>query len=142
MRVTGHHCDDLLSRAPHGYQAKEETFMTIRPQYLQARAARSARRTCPWFAVQMMFVALISAPLAAPQAHGPLPSGESRELSIEQLKQLYLSCNREALDRHLGKAEIMRCSMVYEELKRRAFDGDFDRLLAWSRSQPLQSAER
>jgi hypothetical protein len=142
MRVTGRHCDDLLSRQPHGYQAKKETFMTIRPQYVHARAARSASWSCPGFAVRMMFVALISAPLAATQAHGPLPSGESRELSIEQLKQLYLSCNREALDRHLGKAEIMRCSMVYEELKHRAFDGDFDRLLAWSRSQPLQNSER
>jgi hypothetical protein len=31
---------------------------------------------------------------------------------------------------------VAACSVVYEELKRRAFDGDFDRFLAWSRAQP------
>jgi hypothetical protein len=35
----------------------------------------------------------------------------------------------------LGGAEVKACSVFYEELKKRAFDGDFDKLLAWSRAQ-------
>jgi hypothetical protein len=30
----------------------------------------------------------------------------------------------------------MKCSVVYEELKQRAFGGDFHKLLAWSKAQP------
>lgn len=62
--------------------------------------------------------------------------------TIDELKIAYLGCSRSALDGGLSKPGIMGCSVVYEELKRRAFDGDFERLLAWSRAQdPMQKAE-
>ena len=63
--------------------------------------------------------------------------------SIEDLKRLYLECDRVSVARLLTQGEAMLCSTVYEALKRHAFDGDFDRLLAWSRANgPRGSAER
>jgi len=62
------------------------------------------------------------------------PAAYGEPLSIERLKTVYLACNEASERGELGLGEIMHCSVVYEELKRRAFDGDFERLLAWSRS--------
>jgi hypothetical protein len=61
-------------------------------------------------------------------------------VTIEELKTIYLSCDREAMRARLTNAMIMQCSVVYEELKWRAFDGDFEKLLAWSRSQAAVSS--
>lgn len=61
-----------------------------------------------------------------------------RELNaapIDELKRLYLRCNDAALGGRLQSPDIMHCSVVYEHLKRRAFNGDFDKLLAWSSSR-------
>lgn len=58
--------------------------------------------------------------------------------SIEDLKRLYLECDRASIAQRLTQGEVMFCSIVYEALKRHAFDGDFDRLLAWSRANPSQ----
>jgi len=63
--------------------------------------------------------------------------------SIEDLKRLYLECDRVSIAQRLTPGEVMMCSTVYEALKRHAFEGDFDRLLAWSRANASQgSAER
>jgi hypothetical protein len=70
--------------------------------------------------------------LAVPLAQAQPP----KDLPVDELKRVYLSCSDAALDRRLGNGGIQYCSMIYEELKRRAFDGDFERLLAWSRAQP------
>ena len=53
---------------------------------------------------------------------------------IEDLKRHYLECDRASLAQGLSRADVMLCSTVYEALKRHAFDGDFDKLLAWSRA--------
>lgn len=76
--------------------------------------------------------------LAAPLAHGQLP----RDLPVDELKRAYLSCSDAALGGRLGNGAIQQCSEVYEELKRRAFDGDFERLLAWSRALPAGKRTR
>jgi hypothetical protein len=55
----------------------------------------------------------------------------------DELKRVYLSCSCQAIHQTLGREGVMACSVVYEELKETVFDGDFDRLLEWSRSQPL-----
>jgi hypothetical protein len=55
--------------------------------------------------------------------------------SIAALKQIYLDCERIATRGGLDTAWIMGCSVVYEELKQRAFDGDFKRLKAWADTQ-------
>lgn len=61
---------------------------------------------------------------------------EFDHLSIAQLKSAYLDCERASVRGHLTRVGIMQCSIVYETLKERAFEGDFERLLAWSRAQP------
>ena len=60
-------------------------------------------------------------------------------LTIDQLKTLYLVCNSAANDGRLRRGEIELRSIVYEDLKLRAFGGDFEKLLAWSRTQPVAS---
>lgn len=63
--------------------------------------------------------------------------------SIEDLKRLYLECDRVSIAQRLTQGDVMMCSTVYEALKHHAFDGDFDRLLAWSRANASRgSAER
>lgn len=54
------------------------------------------------------------------------------QMPIETLKSAYLECERAALDGRLAVGEIMLCSVIYEEVKRRAFGGDFARLKAWA----------
>jgi hypothetical protein len=51
---------------------------------------------------------------------------------IAGLKLIYLDCERMAANGDLDTSEIMKCSMIYEELKRRAFDGSFRLLKAWA----------
>jgi hypothetical protein len=50
---------------------------------------------------------------------------------------MYLACDHAAMQGRLDSGAIAQCSVLYEELKRRAFDGDFDKLLAWSRNQAI-----
>ena len=56
-------------------------------------------------------------------------------LSVTELKRGYLACHRASMRRALAAGESMQCSMVYEELKQRAFGGDFERVLAWTHTQ-------
>ncbi|SEL60655.1 hypothetical protein SAMN05443999_106207 [Roseovarius azorensis] len=53
-------------------------------------------------------------------------------LSVDDLKQTYLDCERRALAGRIATDEIMPCSVVYEELKRRGFDGNWVKLWHWS----------
>ena len=59
-------------------------------------------------------------------------------LAVEELKRAYLWCNSAAAMGRLRTVDIAQCSVLYEDLKNRAFQGDFERLLAWSRAQQLQ----
>ena len=63
-------------------------------------------------------------------------------LTVDKLKLMYLECDRRARQTMLGSAEAAHCSMAYEELKQRGFDGDFGRLLAWWRAQQRADARR
>ncbi|TIM79229.1 MAG: hypothetical protein E5Y58_01595 [Mesorhizobium sp.] len=56
-------------------------------------------------------------------------------MPIRLLKDLYLDCEREAAAGALGTDDIMQCSIAYEELKRRAFDGNFARIRVWAETQ-------
>lgn len=53
--------------------------------------------------------------------------------SIDELKRSYVDCERRALLERIPSDEIMQCSVVYEDLKRRAFDGNWIKLWQWSR---------
>jgi hypothetical protein len=96
-------------------------------------------------AVMLLALALLSAPAAVRAEPDPQPEREPEHeperMTAEALMQTYLACDRASMAGRLGLGEIWRCSVVYETLKRRVFGGDFERLRAWSRSQPpLRSA--
>jgi hypothetical protein len=84
-------------------------------------------------AVVIGLVALMLVALAAPRARGQSSDGELKDVPIDELKSVYLSCNGTVMGGQSNSAEIALCSVVYEELKQRAFSGDFEKLLAWSR---------
>ena len=73
--------------------------------------------------------------LFAVAAFGKSEATDRKPLTVAELKTIYLDCDRRATHESLGSAEVAACSVVYEELKKRAFDGDFAKLLAWSRTQ-------
>lgn len=66
------------------------------------------------------------------------PIAEARPMMLPQttadvLKREYLKCDRAAAEGRLDMLSAVRCSLLYEELRDRVFDGDFDALLAWWR---------
>ncbi len=71
-----------------------------------------------------------------------VPADAEIMLSIDALKRTYLDCERRALVQRIPADEIMQCSVVYEDLKRRAFDDNWIKLWQWSRQAlgPSQDA--
>lgn len=65
------------------------------------------------------------------------PVAKARPMMLPQtadvLKREYLKCDRAAAEGRLDMPSAVRCSLLYEELRDRVFDGDFDALLAWWR---------
>lgn len=74
----------------------------------------------------------MAAPLVGADSRRTLPENGT----IDDLKVSYLSCDRAANTGRLATSEIMHCSVIYEELKRRAFGNDAEKLNLWVRSQP------
>ena len=56
------------------------------------------------------------------------------QLSDSDLKSFYLDCSRTGR-RSLGMGGVAVCSVGYELLLQRTFEGDFYALLAWSKQQ-------
>jgi hypothetical protein len=75
--------------------------------------------------------------IATFNAHGQTTSTAHIVPPADALKRVFLNCNCEALLRALDGEQAMACSVIYERLKETVFDGDFDRLLEWSRSRPV-----
>ena len=61
-------------------------------------------------------------------------------LPLEHLKLAYLGCDRAATGGTLDVPSFQRCVFVGDELLRRGFDGDFDRLIAWWRVEKVRFA--
>lgn len=53
-------------------------------------------------------------------------------ITVEDLKEVYLLCERTALAGAMSADDAMACSVVYEDLKRLGFHGDAARLREWS----------
>lgn len=81
--------------------------------------------------------ALVLAASAAPLAQSRSAGDALDSVSVEDLKEIYLSCSGAAVNGQLDNAGVMQCSIVYELLKQRAFGGDFLRMLAWSQAHPI-----
>ena len=97
-----------------------------------------ARRT---FMVAVAAAAISLAGAATVGVNGDFANKELTNVPIAALKTAYLLCGRSAMKGELNTSEIMQCSVVYEELKLRAFDGDFEKLRAWSKAQSDQMAD-
>lgn len=78
-------------------------------------------------------------------ARAESPTDSARRLldamSADDVKALYLECSGDATQRRLGSGEVVFCSIVYDVLLKRHFDGSFDALLAWSK-QTADAAHR
>lgn len=55
------------------------------------------------------------------------------QLPVGCLNVLFLRCSRDAGERFLDLGDAAVCSIGYEALLRRGFDGNFEALLAWWR---------
>ena len=55
-------------------------------------------------------------------------------LPLDQLKAVYLACDRRANAERLDPLDAQQCSVLAEALLQRGFAGDFDRLLSWWRT--------
>ena len=91
----------------------------------------------PSFRALYLWAGVVAAGAALP---APAAGGRLDRLDVDTLKLVYLRCNAEAMQRLLGAGEAALCAVACEELEQRAFDGDFTRLLAWSRQQAAASA--
>jgi hypothetical protein len=89
----------------------------------------------PWIKIAAF---ALSTPLGLVAATGASATSAS---SIDDLKRGYVACEGAALSNRLDKGDVVQCSVIYEELKHRAFGGDFQRLRAWYQSEmPSTSA--
>ena len=59
----------------------------------------------------------------------------AEEPTGESLRQAFLACERQASSALLGFADAAQCSITYEQLLQREFQGDFRKFLAWWQSQ-------
>lgn len=59
------------------------------------------------------------------------PMAREQTPSVEQLMAAYLACDRLMSRQRVEPAFVQRCSAIGEQLLRRGFDGDFERLLSW-----------
>jgi hypothetical protein len=80
-----------------------------------------------------LLIAVASLALGAPVALAHPAAGEVASLPIDELKRIYLACDRAATRQLLDMHTAAHCSMVGEALQKRAFQGSFDDLLAWWR---------
>ena len=61
--------------------------------------------------------------------------GACDAVPLEQLKSSYLVCDQVMSRQRVEPLLAQRCAEIGEALKQRAFDGDFERLIAWWRRE-------
>jgi hypothetical protein len=84
---------------------------------------------------RILCAVLITLSLSSPSRAGPAIPVALQQLSVTDLKAVYLGCERSASRSVLGPGDAATCSIAFEELKRRAFDGNFENFLTWWRAQ-------
>jgi hypothetical protein len=117
-----------------GRASSRASFKHLNPNWLSAPSASGTGRQLHQLSSRIvsLFFA-VAVPLAA--AAEPDRS-QLKHLTIDDLKAIYAACNNAVLNGRIDFGTVAQCSVVYEELKERAFGGDFARLREWSRSQP------
>ena len=79
--------------------------------------------------------------LAGTRCARPDRALERERAALQLLKAEYLACDQAASQSRLSPGAAY-CSRVAEELLARAFEGDFERLIAWWRSEKQAQAKR
>lgn len=79
--------------------------------------------------------ALLGALALGAHAQAAAPAVALGGASHEELKAAFLHCDRLATTEYFDGNAAASCSIVYEALKARVFGGDFERLMAWWRTQ-------
>ena len=82
----------------------------------------------------------LAGPTRAEPTHAEPMYAAIAALPLEHLKLAYLGCDRAANEGTLDLPSFQRCGFVGDELLRRGFDGDFDRLIAWWRAEKVRVA--
>lgn len=77
------------------------------------------------------FALALAAALPAPRSHAQVDPGRLDAVSIEWLKATYLACDRITRAQRVPAAIAERCGEIADQLRLRAFGGDFERLIAW-----------
>lgn len=83
---------------------------------------------------------LLAAPASNPRAQPPDGTHAAVDHDVLGLKGAYLRCDRAATERLLGAGDAATCSVIYEELLKVGFGGDFKRLLAWWQAERVAEA--
>ena len=83
---------------------------------------------------------LLAALASNPRAQLPNGTTAAVDPEVRRLKAAYLRCDRAATERLLGMGEAANCSVIYEELLRVGFGGDFKLLLAWWHAERVAEA--
>lgn len=84
--------------------------------------------------------AMASLALCASMSFAQAATGDLAAAPIDELKHVYLVCDRAASRQLLDVATAVHCSCVSEALLKRAFGGDFELLLTWWRSAKSDAA--
>ena len=80
-------------------------------------------------------VAMAPLALSASMAYAQAGTVELASTPIDELKEVYMTCDRAASRQVLDMETAAQCSFVGEALQARAFEGSFDKLLAWWRTE-------
>ena len=94
-------------------------------------------RLLPCAAVLVGFACSSSVPAQASEEQAA--SDARQRPSVAALKSEYLQCEQVSSQRRLSMHGAAYCSSVGEQLLRRGFDGDLNRLLAWWRAERATS---
>lgn len=97
----------------------------------------SRLRLLPCAAMLAGLACSASAPAGAGEEQAA--SDPRRWPSVASLKSEYLQCEQVSSQRRLSMHGAAYCSAVGEQLLKRGFDGDLDRLLAWWRAERATS---
>lgn len=106
------------------------------------RTPLNRRRMRGWdcLVVSTMLCAASTAPWAAP-ACLPFRTGTPPEqMPLANLEAAYRGCDSYIAHELPAVDELEYCTLVYETLKRRRFQGSTDRFVAWLRRQPKPAA--
>ena len=85
----------------------------------------------------VLALALLQAGVAAA---GPPQRQHLAAVDIPTLERAFIECDHRSMQTMLSAAEAAICSMVFEDLKQRGFEGDFGKFMAWWRIQRGRAA--